>query len=60
MGDFPQPQQKFAENWNFLITVNFYPVKEGVKNIRVMVLRPLRIIWVCKHSDLTFERKQIS
>ena len=45
MGDSTKPLQKYAgigENCNFVIIVNFYPVKGTF----------------CKHSDFKFERKQ--
>ena len=51
MGVFTQPQQTYAgtgDNRNIVVAV-IYPVNQTFF---------LHIIWVCKHSDFEFERKQ--
>ena len=50
VGDFPQPQRKYAgsgENGNFEIALIVLP------EIKAFV----HIIWLCKHSDIKFGRK---
>ena len=52
MGDFPQPQQKYAgtgENGNFEIALIVLP------EIKAFV----HIIWLCKHSDIKFGSKYV-
>ena len=58
MGDFTQPQQKYAgtsENCNIAIPVFFLSSNKNFMKIFVLIIQ------VCKHSDIQFEStKQFS
>ena len=56
MGDFTQPQQKYAGTGKYCnIAIPAIFVSSNKNFMKIFVL----IIWVCKHSDIKFEsRKQ--